>query len=635
MPILRLDKLSLHYGEQILFDEIDFNLKKGQRIGLLGRNGQGKTTLFRILTGQQNPDSGIRWQRPGTRIAHLPQELPEADERSVFATVASGLEALGKVLEDYHQATLDGDMEKLGKLQDKLEAQDGWQYQQRIETLLQQMQLPSDIPMKELSGGWRKRVAIARALISEPDVLLMDEPTNHLDLPAIEWLERFLKDFRGALVFITHDRAFLQAVARQIVELDRGKLYPWDGDYQSFLRYREQELAAEEKANALFDKKLAEEERWIRQGIKARRTRNEGRVRALKAKREEYAQRVKRVGKADFNIEGAERSGKIVGELKNVSYSYSKSPDKTPIIKDFSTTVLRGDKIGLVGANGSGKTTLLKLLLGELQPDEGQAKTGTRLEIAYFDQLRGQLEPEKSLIDNVCGGREFIEINGKNRHGISYLGDFLFSPERARLAVKALSGGEQNRAILAKLFSKPANVLVLDEPTNDLDIETLELLEELLLEFNGTLLLVSHDRSFVDNVVTRILVFEEQGHISEHVGGFSDWSERGGKLTTISPGHEPRLDQEKKPTKAIDKHEAQTKALKTRKLSHNDQRELSKLPALIEKLENRQSDLEHAMSEPSFYQGEPGLIRETTDALAKSQLDLDAAYTRWQELESM
>ena len=533
MPLLRLDKVSLHFGTQVLLDEVDLVISRGEKLGLLGRNGTGKTTLLKVLAGELSPDSGERWLRPGVKLARLEQTLPEGDELTVFEVVAAGLSRAGELVAEYHRLvhdTTNTDLDTLARVQQQLEDVDGWTLQQRVETIISQLQLPADSTMGELSGGWRRRVALGQALVGDPDILLLDEPTNHLDIPAINWLEEQLRSFRGSLILITHDRRFLQNVANSIAELDRGHLTVWRGDYRGFLQHREQQLLAEERANELFDKKLAQEEVWIRQGIKARRTRNEGRVRALEAMRNERSRRRERQGKADFAVEDAGQSGKIVVELQHVSQAFG----GRTIIRDFSTIVQRGDRIGIVGANGAGKSTLVKILLGQLQPDSGVVKRGSKLEVAYSDQLRGQLDPEKNLIDNVCGGQEFIEINGKRRHAISYLGDFLFSPERVRTPVKALSGGEQNRAVLARLFSKPANLLVLDEPTNDLDIETLELLEEILLTFDGTVLLVSHDREFMDNVVTSLLVVEGNGVVSEHAGGYSDWLRRGGRLVESS-----------------------------------------------------------------------------------------------------
>ena len=629
MPLLTLDKASLQYGTQVLMDEVDLKIEKGDRIGLLGRNGVGKSTLLKIIAGSIELDSGERWERGGTSIAYLDQSLPAADDQDVYDVVAHGLADIGDLLAQYHHCIVDNDMDGLARAQAELEARDGWSLAQKVETTISQLQLPGDARMDTLSGGWRRRVALGRALVSDPDILLLDEPTNHLDIPAIEWLESQLRSYPGTILFITHDRAFLQKVANSILELDRGHLRHWQGDYHGFLQFREQQLAAEEKENALFDKRLAEEEKWIRQGIKARRTRNEGRVRALKAMREERSQRRSKVGSASFRLDDADRSGKRVAELQDVSHGF----DGKLVLKNFSTLVSRGDRIGIVGPNGAGKSTLLKVLLGELAPDKGKVKLGTKLEISYFDQLRTQLDPDKDLIDNVCGGHEFIEIDGRRRHAISYLGDFLFGPERVRTPLKALSGGEQNRAILARLFSKPANLLVLDEPTNDLDIETLELLEEILLDFDGTVLLVSHDRAFMDNVVTSLLVLDGSGHIDEQAGGYSDWLDRGGKL----PGLDTPASQESatapdlpgKSTKANAPAE-QTAAVK--KLSYKEQRELDALPDQIDELENLQASLEEKISDPDFYQQEHAITSATLEQLAQVSQELDQAMERWTEL---
>lgn len=624
MPLLKLDAVQLQFGTHTLLDQVDLTITRGEKLGLLGRNGMGKTTLLKLLAGEIAPDAGERWLRPGIKLARLEQTLPEADDASVYDVVAGGLPEAGELLKAFHHLSLQGgdvDMDELARVQQRLEAADGWNLQQRVETTLSQLQLPADTPMRELSGGWRRRVALARALVCEPDILLLDEPTNHLDIPAIEWLEGQLQQYRGALVLITHDRRFLQNVVNSIAELDRGHLSVWRGDYRGFLEHREQELAAEERANALFDKKLAQEEAWIRQGIKARRTRNEGRVRALKAMREERSQRRTRVGKASFALEDAAGSGKIVAELQGVSKAFG---DKA-ILRDFSTIIQRGDRLGIVGANGAGKSTLVKLLLGELAPDNGSVKLGSKLEIAYSDQLRGALDPEKNLIDNVCGGQEFIDIKGKRKHAISYLGDFLFTPDRVRTPVKALSGGEQNRAVLAQLFSKPANLLVLDEPTNDLDIETLELLEEILLDFDGTVILVSHDRDFMDRVVTGLLVVEGNGVVSEHAGGYSDWEARGGRL--LEPRQEkPSAQQPAPPTGAAPARARQ-------KLSYKEQRELDALPATIEQLEQRQAALEAGIADPGFYQQDRAQVDATLGELAGVQEELEAAFERWAELD--
>ncbi|KAA1189172.1 ATP-binding cassette domain-containing protein [Pseudohalioglobus sediminis] len=629
MPLLKLDKVSLHFGTHAILDAVDLTIDNGDKLGLLGRNGAGKTTLLKLLAGEIAADSGERWLRPGTRLARLEQTLPDAAGLSVYDTVAGGLEEAGALLAEYHQLIHGDDMDALARVQQQLEAVDGWNLQQRVETTLSQLQLPADALMSELSGGWRRRVALARALVSEPDILLLDEPTNHLDIPAITWLEEQLRNFRGCLILITHDRRFLQNVVNSIAELDRGHLTVWRGDYRGFLRHREQELEAEARANELFDKKLAQEEVWIRQGIKARRTRNEGRVRALKAMRAERGERRERQGRAEFGVEEASRSGKIVAELQHVSHAYG---DKT-LLRDFNAIIQRGDRIGIVGPNGAGKSTLVKIMLGELTPDSGTVKLGSKLEIAYSDQLRGQLDPEKNLIDNICGGRDFIDIGGKQRHAISYLGDFLFSPERVRTPVKALSGGEQNRAILARLFSKPANLLVLDEPTNDLDIETLELLEEILLEFEGTVILVSHDREFMDNVVTSLLILEGDGHVDEQAGGYGDWEARGGRLSDLSATGK-RREEAAPPAAANTTSEKPAPApAKQRKLSYKDQRELDALPALIETLETRQRELEAQVAEPDFYQGEHTAVQQVLGDLAGVQEELEQAFERWSELE--
>jgi ATP-binding cassette subfamily F protein uup len=615
-----------------LLDGVDFKLTKGDKVGLLGRNGVGKTTLLKVLAGEIHPESGERWLRPGTRMAWLQQTLPAADDQSVYDVVASGLAEAGELLAQYHHLLLDGentDMTALARVQEKLEAHNGWQLQTQVETTITQLQLPSDANMSELSGGWRRRVALAQALVSQPDILLLDEPTNHLDIPAIAWLEEQLRNYTGALILITHDRRFLQNVANQMAELDRGHLTQWKGDYQGFLRHREHQLHAEERANELFDKKLAEEEVWIRQGIKARRTRNEGRVRALESMRDERGARRERTGNAKFAVEEATKSGKIVAELSKVSHHFG---DKV-ILDNFSTIIQRKDRIGIVGANGAGKSTLVKILLGQLQPSEGDVKFGSKLEIAYSDQLRDHLEPDKNLIDNVCGGQEFIEINGKRRHAISYLGDFLFTPERVRTPVKALSGGEQNRAVLAKLFSRPANLLVLDEPTNDLDIETLELLEDILLNFDGTVLLVSHDRDFMDHVITSLIVLEGDGVVSEHVGGYSDWEAHGGKLPDPTS---PVANDSPGPAStavATAKDSAAVASAKKPKLSYKDQRELEELPEKIEQLEVRQSVLEKTISQPDFYTSEQSHVDGVLKELADVQAQLETTFTRWEALD--
>jgi ATP-binding cassette subfamily F protein uup len=624
MPQLTLEQASLHYGTHVLLDKVDLKVRAGDRIGLLGRNGAGKTTLMKVIKGDIALESGERWVRDGIRIAYLDQSLPAAEDKDVYDVVASGLSDVGDLLARYHHCIIEGDMDAMAQVQAELEARDGWRLAQKVESVITQLQLPENASMASLSGGWRRRVALGASLVSEPDILLLDEPTNHLDIPAIEWLEKQLQGFPGAIIFVTHDRAFLQSLAEMIIELDRGHLRCWSGSYHDFLGFRDQQLAAEERENALFDKRLAEEEKWIRQGIKARRTRNEGRVRALKAMRVERGARREKTGKATFRMESADRSGKLVAELDNITQRFG---DKT-VIREFSTLVTRGDRIGIVGPNGAGKSTLVKILVGQLAPTEGKVTLGTRLEVAYFDQIRSHLDPDKNLIDNVCGGQDFIEINGKRRHAISYLGDFLFAPDRVRTPVKALSGGEQSRAILAKLFSKPANLLVLDEPTNDLDVETLELLEEILLEFNGTVLLVSHDREFMDNVVTSILVLHGSGRVEEFVGGYSNWVEHGGSLQALDESAT------EKPVRTDAKPGAPSGASETsgRKLSYKEKRELDELPDLIEAMESRQAELEQEIGEREFYQKEHDYTQMRLRELADIAAELEAAYGRWEAL---
>ncbi len=638
MPLVRLDKVSLNFGTHSLLDEVDFTLKKGARVGLLGRNGAGKTTFMRVIAGSMQADSGEHWLRPGVEIAWLEQSLPQADGQSVYDMVAGGLAETGELLKQYHQLISDyehADMTQLERAQGKLEAKQGWSLGQKVDTVITQLQLPADKLMSELSGGWRKRVALARALVREPEFLLLDEPTNHLDVAAIEWLEKQLQNYNGAVLLVSHDRTFLQNVVNKIVEIDRGHLYEFEGGFKKFLDFRQQQLASEDRASKLFDKKLAREEVWIRQGIKARRTRNEGRVRALETLRVERGERRELQGSANFKLNKAENSGKIVAELEKISHGY----DGKTLIRDFSTTVLRGDRIGIIGANGAGKSTLLKILLGKLKSEQGTVRLGTKLKVAYFDQLREHLDLEKNLIDNVSGGQNYIEINGQTRHVISYLSDFLFTPDKIRTPAKALSGGEQNRAILAKVFSKPANILVLDEPTNDLDIETLELLEDILLKFKGTVLLVSHDRQFMDNVVTSLMVFEGDGVVNEYVGGYSDWSRKGGKLLSFEDQDSPTTIDVNAATSAEDKGVQEANALptkKTRKLSYKEQRELESLPVLIEQLETALSESEQLLSQPQFYknQTEAGKsVEDTLKQVAEVQAKLEQAYQRWEELE--
>lgn len=646
MSLIKIEKAYLSYGLQVLLDGVELVVEKGHRLCLIGRNGTGKSSLLKVIAGEVDLDKGEVILQNGIRIARLEQDLPDADDRLVFDSVANAFPGLGEILSEYHHLAHGSDfteetLARMEKLQHDIESRDGWAMQQKVESILTRLDLPADKYMRELSGGWRRRVALARALVLEPDVLLLDEPTNHLDIAAIDWLEKQLLNFNGALVFITHDRSLLQTLATHIVELDRGHVRYWSGDYASYLVYREQALAEEARHNELFDKKLAEEEVWIRQGIKARRTRNEGRVRALKELRNVRAERREVIGKANFTLAAGEASGKLVAELTDVSYSWGTKP----IVKNFSSAVVRGDRIGLVGANGAGKSTLLKLILGELQPQSGTVRLGTNLKVAYFDQLRDQLDLDKSAVDNVSEGRDFIEIEGKSKHIFSYLSDFLFSGERARTPLRALSGGERNRVLLAKLFSKSANLLVLDEPTNDLDVETLELLEEILTDYKGTVLLVSHDRAFLNNIVTSVIAFEGRGNVLEYVGGYDDWIRQGGKwteadlpeadvaaLSTSTPAVQTVA------TNSTEKASNSTAArapARAKKLSYKLQKEFDDLPKLIESVEHAVADLKVQIAASDFYQQAPKIIEEKLQALAQAEQQLENCFERWAELEDM
>ena len=627
MALIQFDQVSLSFGARAILDKVDLQIEPGERIGLVGSNGAGKSTLLSVVAQRQDIDSGVYRRDPVARIAELPQSLPAADERSVRSVVAEGLADLQTLRSRYDELLAAGDeaaMAQLEKLQHELEARDAWQLEQRIERVMTELDLPADKLMSELSGGWRRRAALGAALVQQPDLLLLDEPTNHLDIETIEWLEQVLLSFRGGLLFISHDRALVDRIATRIVELDRGQIASFPGNYTQYLERKEKMLEDEARHNAEFDKKLAQEERWIRQGIKARRTRNEGRVRALKQLRVERTERRDRQGKARFDVEEAVRSGKLVAELKNVNLEFAGQP----IIKELSVRIQRGDRIGLIGPNGAGKSSLLRVILGEQAPDSGSVRSGSQLVVGYFDQLRGQLNPEKSIIDNVSGGRESIDINGRSRHIISYLQDFLFTPERARTPVKALSGGETNRVMLAKLFSQPSNLLILDEPTNDLDVETLELLEEILTEYQGTLLLVSHDRQFLDNIVTSTLVFEGEGKISEYVGGYNDWVRQRPVKEAVAPAKaEAKDDAAKKP---VDKpKKASTK------LSYKLQRELDALPDELEAAEGAVEAQQAVCAAPDFYQGDHETVAAELAKLAELEQRLESLMERWVELEAM
>ena len=629
-PLLTLKDVSLAFGDVPLLAQVDLQIEPGERICLLGRNGTGKSTLLRVLAGETAIDDGEIWRRPGLRMASLAQEVPAGEARSVFEVVAGGLEELGQLLGEYHRLALrleqgedaPATLAQFSRLQQQIEAADGWRFEQRVSAAISRLELPPDESMDALSGGLKRRVLLARALVQEPDLLLLDEPTNHLDIDGITWLEEFMLGFRGTLLFITHDRTFLQNLATRIIELDRGRLTSWPGDYARYLRNKEAREAVEAEQNAQFDRKLAREEAWIRQGIKARRTRNEGRVRALEALRAQRRARREQIGKAKLNLQSAEESGKLVAEVENASLSRG----GRCLFRNFSTRILRGDRIGIIGPNGIGKTSLIKMLLGELPPDSGRVTLGRRLEVAYFDQQRAQLDPQKSVLENLAIGSEQIDIGGRSRHVISYLQDFLFTPRRIHSPVASLSGGERNRLLMARLFTRPANLLVMDEPTNDLDMETLELLEDRLIGFSGTLLLVSHDRRFLDNVVTSTLVFEEEGVLREYVGGYEDWlRQRRSPVTDKAPPA--------KTGKAAEQRPRETRADKPRKLSYKEQRELDSLPERIEALEAEQESLQAQVSDAGFYQQDKQQIVDTLQRLETLQAELERAYQRWEELE--
>ena len=623
MALLRLNSVSISFGDKPLLDQADLALHPLERVALLGRNGTGKSTLLKIIDGRINADSGEITRTQGLQVARLEQEVPDTLDGSIYSVVAGGLAETGDLLSQYQsmsQDTANFDADKLAQLQARIDAADAWQLAQKVSEILSRMQLDPQQSVAELSGGMKRRVLLARALIVEPDILLLDEPTNHLDVPAIEWLEQHLLNLRCCVVFITHDRSFLRKLATRIIELDRGKLTDWPGNYEKYLTGKQAALEAEAQANALQDKKLAQEETWIRQGIKARRTRNEGRVRALKQLRREHAARRQQMGQVKMQLQQGQSSGKLVVEATDVNYAVG----GTPLIRNFSCTLLRGDKVGIIGPNGVGKSTLIRLLLGQLQPDSGSIELGTNLDVAYFDQLRSALNPRLSALENVAGGSDQLTINGKPRHAISYMQDFLFAPERARAPIHALSGGERNRLLLAKIFVQPANLLVLDEPTNDLDVETLELLEELLSQYQGSLLLVSHDREFLDNIVTDSLVFEGQARVKAYVGGYSDWLAQ-------KPPSEPSSSA-KQTTKAA---KSERKVKPKTKLSYKDQRELDLLPKKIEELETEQAQLHEQMGDADFYQQSADAISAAQQRLEHLEAELTNSYERWEQLEAL
>ena len=623
MPLVTLQDVFLSYGQPPLIDHLDLVIEPNERVCLIGRNGAGKSTLMKIITGQITPDEGSIKRASGVKVAQLEQSVPHDTSGTVFDVIAQGMGAEGELVKTFHhliqQLNVDPSpkvMNAYEECQAELDRVNGWDINSRVEAIITKMELDPDVDISSLSGGYKRRVLLARALVCDPDLLLLDEPTNHLDIEAIQWVEQFLLKWEGSLLFISHDRRFMDNLANRFIEIDRGKLQDYNCDYSTYLVRKEENLEIEDRQNALFDKRLSQEEVWIRQGIKARRTRNEGRVRALESMRREHADRRKQLGTARMDIQAAEKSGKIVAEADNVSFAFDNGKQ---VVKNFSTLIQRGDKVGFIGRNGVGKTTLIKLLLGELTPQQGSIKTGTNLNIAYFDQYRSALDEEKTVQDNVSGGRDMLEIGGKQRHVISYLQDFLFAPERCRQPVKALSGGERNRLLLAKLFTQPSNILVLDEPTNDLDIDTLDLLEELLIDYKGTVILVSHDRAFLNNVVTSTLVFDGSGTIEQYIGGYDDWL---------------RQRKTEKATKVAAPKAQAKSATTSKKLSYNDQRELDGLPVEIEKIEIQIAATSELISKPGFYQGDRPSIEAVENQLAAEQKQLAECYARWELLEN-
>ena len=637
MALMTLHDISIAYGDKPLLDHQNMEIDTGERICIVGRNGEGKSTLLKIIAGHIQPDDGEIITADTVRVAMMPQDVPDHLPGTVYDQVAAGAGDIGALLKQHHalthQLAEQPDnarlLSELEQVQQALDARDGWRLSNQVDTLITEMNLPAETPFDALSGGLKRRVLLGQALVQQPDILLLDEPTNHLDIPSIEWLEKFLKSLDIALVFITHDRAFLERLATRIVELDRGMLRSYPGDWNNYLRRKAEQLAAEEKANAEFDKKLAREEAWIRQGIKARRTRNEGRVRALKALREAAANRRKRKGKAQISVNAAEESGKKVIEVEGLHYAI----DGRPIVQDFSTLILRGDKVGIIGPNGCGKTTLLKLLLGQLKPDRGKVKLGTRLEIAYFDQHREQLDPNKTVADAVVDDSDWVQIGERKVHVMRYIQDFLFSPERARQPVSALSGGERNRLLLARVFARPSNLLVLDEPTNDLDMETLELLEEKLLEYPGTLLLVSHDRAFIDNVVTSTLVFDAPGVVNEYVGGYSDWLRQRPKNASDAWETPGKKSAQKTASQKVGDPLPTRRKAQPPKLTYREQQEYDTLPDTLEQLEADIEQLHQQLADPAVF-ADGAAVKALQAQLAEKEQALEAAFERWEALEA-
>jgi ABC transport system ATP-binding/permease protein len=629
MALIGLQEIRIAFGGPELLDGVTLQIGRGERVCMVGRNGAGKSTLLKIISGELSPDAGEVVRSEGLRIAFLSQEVPQRLDGTVFDVVSGGLGGVVGLLAEYRELSIrlahendPGLMSELERIQHEIEHAGGWQMSLKVEAALSRLSLDPDALVDELSGGYKRRVLLAKALVNEPDLLLLDEPTNHLDIGSIEWLEEALREFRGAVLFVTHDRRFLQNLATRIIELDRGKVADWPGDYAAYLKRRQSELDAETTRNELFDKKLAQEEAWIRQGIKARRTRNEGRVSALEEMRRERLARREQTGSADMKLNEARRSGKLVLEAEGIGFAY----DGPPVINAFSTIIMRGDKIGIMGPNGSGKTTLLNILLGSLEPQQGSVRRGVNLEIAYFDQHRMQLDDDKSVIDNVGEGSEQVTVNGRTRHIVGYLEDFLFPSDRARMPVRTLSGGERNRALLAKLFTKPSNVLVMDEPTNDLDIDTLELLEEMLMEYDGTVLLVSHDREFLNNIVSSTIVFEGNGRLVEYVGGYDDWLRQSRATVPEMP---EKTDKASRPERTRPRKE------RPRTLTFNEKKELLALPALIEALEAERARIYEAMAAPDFYRREGSGLSEAKARIEELDKEIPAAYERWEQLEAI